>query len=184
MSVSRYKLKKRKLSKRAPVTRGAMIGESDSDDGSFLEIVDSDSDDSDVQFIGYGGGYNDQAANMDNFAQYDDDYDNNNPSTYFNDSDSEYFDTTRHTTEQFWFGHLVVPISSASAAADPDFGNLWARFRNASFNRFRDDMDPGNLDLAEFGNVAGALRNPNSWNLDPADYKELLRSIVDRMENL
>ena len=155
-----------------------MIVELDSDDGSFLEVVTSDSED-------YGGGYNDRAANMGYFAQYDDNNENNSPfSTYFDDSDSGNFLTARHTTEQFWFGQLVVPISSASTAADPDFGNLWARFRNASFNRFRDDTDPSNLNLAEFGNVAGQLRNPNSWNLDPADYKVMLREIVDQMENM
>jgi len=149
-----------------------------SDDESVVVVGDSDSD---VEYVGSSGpGFHDHPADMNNFVE-NDDYDNNNYSTWFDDSDSELFNNHLHTTEAFWFGHLVVPMSSSSAADDPAFGNLWSRFRNASF-RYSDDANPSNLDLGAFGNVAGPLRNPNTWNLPPAEYKELLRSIVDQME--
>ena len=158
------------------------MADSDSSSSDLRIDTDSSDDDSYVEYVGTfpRGGFNDVAGNPGaidapgeniGYAQNP----NGPPDNYFYDDNTPRYDFNRHTTMNFWFGRLVVPINCNERAGD-ELSRLWSEFRDLTL-----DMHNGHLlDYDEF-EPAAPLREPNNWDLPCEQYTTLLSQVVANM---
>lgn len=87
----------------------------------------------------------------------------------------EDFDTTKHATQMYWFGYLVIPIS---VSGDKDYQTA-VRNMTAVSENFRNPSMSQALAQALI-----PLRNPDAWNASAEKYILLLNTAASNLQNL
>lgn len=85
------------------------------------------------------------------------------------------FDATKHTTQMYWFGYLVIPIS---VCGDKDYQTA-VSYMAAVSEKFRDPLMSHALAQALI-----PLRNPAAWNASAENYIRLLNAAAKQLWRL